>query len=110
MSDPIYNKEDKSENKSKILEKKTLNDPRTVPILFHEKKQLILLLLRDREYNIMELKQKTKMNPGTIKRHLNDLIAKDLVFLSRKEKNDYGIVLKYYRVTAKSFEITIKWP
>ena len=110
MTNSLYNKSKEPEEEIVIPEKKELSDPSIIPILFHEKKQEILYLLREKEMNIMELKQKTKLNPGTIKRHLDDLIAKGLVFPSRKVKNKYGIVLKYYRATAKSFIFNIKWP
>ena len=58
----------------------------------------------------MELKKETNLNPGTIKRYLDDLVSKDLVRLTRKVQNEYGFFLKYYRATAKLFVIHIEWP
>ncbi len=110
MTNSFYDKSKESGKEVVIPEKKELRDPSVIPVLFHEKKQEILYLLREKELNTMDLKEKTQLNPGTIKRHLDDLIAKDLAFLSRKVKNEYGIVLKYYRATAKSFILNIKWP
>jgi hypothetical protein len=106
----FYEKPEDSENDSDIPIKKEINDPSVVPILFHKKKQMILNLLLKKEFNIMELKKKTNLNPGTIKRYLDDLVSKDLVQLTRKVQNEYGFFLKYYRATAKSFVIHIEWP
>ncbi len=98
-----------SENNS-IMEEKTIINPNTVPILFHEKKQSILKLLIEKEMNIIDLKNVTKLNPGTIKRHINDLVTNDLAELSTEKVNKFGINMKYYRATAKKFLINIKWP
>ena len=103
-------KSEESESGSDIPIKKVINDPSVVPILFHKKKQIILNLLLKKEFNIMELKKETNLNPGTIKRYLDDLVSKDLVRLSRKVQNEYGFFLKYYRATAKLFVIHIEWP
>ncbi|MHA2362682.1 MAG: winged helix-turn-helix domain-containing protein [Candidatus Hodarchaeales archaeon] len=94
----------------KIAKVKEITDPETVPILFHEKKEELLALLVQKEMNIIELKNETKINPGTIKRHLNDLIEKGLIRQSREEKNIYGVLMKFYRATAKQFIVSIKWP
>jgi len=91
------------------LEKK-ITDPNAVPILFHEKKQLILKLLIEKEMTIIDIKNAIKMNPGTIKRHIKDLVENKLVKQSRIETNKYGIKMKYYRATAKRFIFNIEWP
>ena len=96
--------------KGVIENEKEVVDPDTIPVLFHEKKQEILKLLIQKEMTIIDLKKTTKMNPGTIKRHLNDLIDKSLVFQSRIEINKYGIKMKFYRATAKKYSIHISWP
>ncbi|MFX1284823.1 MAG: ArsR family transcriptional regulator [Promethearchaeota archaeon] len=106
----FYDKPEDSDENSDIPKVKVINDPSVVPVLFHQKKQIILNLLLEKELNIMELKQKTELNPGTIKRYLDDLVSKDLAFLTRKVQNEYGFFLKYYRATAKSFIIHIEWP
>ena len=59
---------------------------------------------------IIDLKHVTGMNPGTIKRHLSDLQKFGLVFISREKLNEYSIVMKYYRATAKTFVFQISWP
>lgn len=106
----FYKKPKELENEVEIPEVKRLTDPTVIPVLFHEKKQMILELLREKEMNIMELKHKTNLNPGTIKRHIDDLVSKELACISQQVKNKYGIVLKYYRATARSFIIHIEWP
>ncbi|MFX0015998.1 MAG: ArsR family transcriptional regulator [Promethearchaeota archaeon] len=106
----MFHDNSESDASSDIPESKIISDPSTVPVLFHEKKQMILNLLLEKELNIMELKQETNLNPGTIKRYLDDLVSNDLAFLSRKVQNEYGFFLKYYRATAKSFIIHIEWP
>lgn len=106
----FYDKPDDSDDYTDIPKTKAISDPSVVPVLFHKKKQKILNLLIGKELNIMELKQETNLNPGTIKRYLDDLVSKDLVFLTRKVQNEYGFFLKYYRATAQSFIIHIEWP
>ena len=106
----FYEKPEDSVDYPDIPETKVISDPSVVSVLFHEKKQAILNLLLKKELNIMELKKETKLNPGTIKRYLDDLVSKDLAILTRKVQNEYGFFLKYYRATAKSFIIHIEWP
>ena len=94
------------------MDKKVFTDPDILQILAHEKNQRILSLLIEEEMTIIDLKNETNLNPGTIKRHLNQLIEKELIEQSRIETNRYGIKMKFYRATAKQFEIDIKyrWP
>jgi transcriptional antiterminator len=106
----FYEKPKDSEDSLDIPKTKVISDPSAVPVLFHKKKQIILNLLLEKEMTIMELKQETNLNPGTIKRYLDDLVSKDLAFLTRKVQNEYGFFLKYYRATAKSFIVHIEWP
>lgn len=91
------------------LEKK-ISDPDVVSVLFHKKKQMILRILIHEEKNIMDLKKELKMNPGTIKRHLDDLRGKKLVAEPRIVINKYGIKEKYYHTTAKRFIVHLEWP
>ncbi len=93
-----------------LREEMLITNPDTVPILFHPKKEEILKLLINREMTIIDLKHATGMNPGTVKRHLTDLLENQLVFISREKVNEFSIVMKYYRASAKSFQISIKWP
>ena len=94
---------------NEILEEQLISDPATVPILFHEKKQEILRLLIQKEMNIIDLKSDTQMNPGTIKRHLMDLVDHNLIKQTRIEKNTYSITEKYYRATAKKYIVRLDW-
>ncbi|MHA1518840.1 MAG: winged helix-turn-helix domain-containing protein [Promethearchaeota archaeon] len=86
----------------------------TVPSLImqvmHEKKQLILKEIFKEGRTIQELKNLTKMNPGTVKRHLDELMKHKLVFVEREDRNAYNILMKYYRTTAKHFEIHFRLP
>ena len=87
-----------------------IENPAVVPIIFHEKKSQLLKILLEKEMTIMDLKNETKMNPGTIKRHLDDLLKYNLIFISRSETNEYGMVMKYYRAVAKTYKISLSWP
>lgn len=103
------NKKEKTTVES-ILPEKNITSPEAVPILFHEKKQEILKELVKKEMTIIDIKNKIDMNPGTIKRHLEDLVKVGLVIQTRTEKNIYGVNMKYYRATAREFIINLKWP
>ncbi|UYP44393.1 hypothetical protein NEF87_000678 [Candidatus Lokiarchaeum ossiferum] len=93
-----------------ISEVAIINDPSVVPILFHEKKQMLLSLIIPEEKTIIDIKNITKMNPGTIKRHLDDLVKKNLAVQSRFFTNEFGIKMKYYRAVARKFLVQIEWP
>ena len=104
-----------SEKKDITNKKKTINeelviiDPSAVSIIYHEKKSQILKLLVDKEMTIIDLKHATGMNPGTIKRHLNDLLKHKLIRISKEQLSEYSIVMKYYRAVAKRFRFNIEW-
>ncbi|MFX0066571.1 MAG: winged helix-turn-helix domain-containing protein [Candidatus Hermodarchaeota archaeon] len=93
-----------------VILEKLITDPDAVPILFHPQKQKILKFLLEKEMTIIDLKKATNMNPGTIKRHLTDLVKKGLAKQARTEINKYSITMKYYRATAQQFIVMIKWP
>jgi len=93
-----------------IDREKVITDANTLPVLFHEKKQTLLKILIDQEMNIIDLKNITGLNPGTIKRHLTDLLEKELIRIVRTEQNIYGVTMKFYRATAKQFVVNIRWP
>ena len=93
-----------------IQEELTITDSSLVLIVLHDKKKLILEQLLEKDMTIQDLRQTIGLNPGTIKRHLDDLKKNNLVFESRIEKNDYNITMKYYRAVAKSFRISIQIP
>ena len=89
-----------------------ISDPNIISIFYHEKKSEILKLLIKEELTLKEIKDKMDINPGTIRRHLDDLLAAGLVELTRTEINRYSMLMKFYRSTAKSFQIKVeyKWP
>ena len=93
-----------------IAEEKIISNPMTVAILFHKQKQQILELLIKQEMNIIEIKNATKMNPGTVKRHITALVDHDLVKQTNIKKNFRNITEKFYRTSAKKFIIYIEWP
>jgi len=90
-----------------------ITDPNAVSTLFHEVKGPILRLLIDRAMTIRELSEikidGKEYNPGTIKRHLEDLLNFGLI-QQKPVKNEYGITLKYYRATARKFIIYLEFP
>jgi len=92
----------------KIKEEIKITDPSLALIVFHEKKKMILKMLLEKAMTIQDLKKATNLNPGTIKRHLDDLVKNELVFVAQVKYSDYNIRMKYYRATAKNFIINIK--
>lgn len=104
------NKETSENNIYHIIEELVVTDHEVVPIIFHEQKSKILKLLIDEEMTIIDLKHKTGLNPGTIKRHITDLLKHNLIFISKEKINEFSIVMKYYRATAKSILFNVTWP
>jgi len=93
---------------SKIKEEIKITDSSLALIVLHEKKKMILKMLLEKAMTIQDLKKATNLNPGTIKRHLDDLVKNELVFVAKVKYSDYNIRMKYYRATAKNFIINIK--
>ncbi|QEE14435.1 ArsR family transcriptional regulator [Promethearchaeum syntrophicum] len=96
--------------KVEIQDELIITESSLVLIILHDKKKLILEQILEKDMTIQDLRQKIGLNPGTIKRHLDDLKLHNLVFESRIEKNDYNITMKYYRAVARSFKINIQIP
>jgi predicted transcriptional regulator len=82
-----------------------ISDPNLICILLHEQKRQILSAIFSEMKNIQEIKAKTGINPGTIKRHLDELMVHHLVVIRDTKKSDYNITMKYYQAAAKRFEI-----
>lgn len=93
-----------------IKEEFTLEDPDAIAIFKSEGKQDILRILIDQEMNIHDLKNKLKLNPGTVKRHIDQLIEFKLIVQTREDENSWGVRMKYYRSVAKKFIIHFEWP
>ena len=92
----------------KITDDLTISDPKLIACLIHEKKQVILKALMKSEFTIRELSRETKINPGTVKRHINELEQVGLIKFVRQEKNEYGILLKFYRSISRKFKINFE--
>ena len=104
MSEPQQEKID-------LQDEINIYDYSVVSVLFHDKKQEILKLLIDKELTIIEISKKLDgLNPGTVKRHLTDLENANLINISREEKNEFGINMKYYRAVAKKFNVNLSFP
>lgn len=98
------------EDAREIKDLMVVGSPELILIILHEKKKEILKLLFEKGHTIQELKNLTGINPGTIKRHLNQLEENNLVFVQYIKKNSYNIKMKYYRATAKHIKISIELP
>jgi DNA-binding HxlR family transcriptional regulator len=92
------------------LKKKVLGEPAEIRMILQKDKLQILNILLKEEKNIQQLKEATGINPGTIKRNLDDLIKNNLVFESAVKKSDYNITMKYYLAVAEEFEIKFAMP
>ena len=85
-----------------------VDNPKRAQALIHKDKQLIIKHLIQQEYKIIELKSLCKINPGTIKRHLDNLIELGLVFPPRIKINRRNVKEKYYRAIAQKFIVHIE--
>jgi predicted transcriptional regulator len=95
---------------NKILAVLEIKNLKSAQGLLHKDKNLIIRNLIEEEKKIIELKTLCKINPGTIKRHLDNLIELGLVSNPRININAKNIKEKYYRAVAKKFIIHIEIP
>lgn len=99
---PLHN------SKNNLIPVLEVNDSKLAHALIHKDKQLIIKYLIEHERKIIELKSLCKINPGTIKRHLDNLIELGLVSHPRIKINKRNIKEKYYRAIALKFIIHIE--
>jgi len=95
---------------TEVHDKLVLTDPKVIRVVLHEQKMQILKILLHEMKNIQELREITRINPGTIKRNLEELMAYGLIYIAAIKKSDYNITMKYYRATANRIEITFELP
>lgn len=93
-----------------IKDEIVLSDPEIISVFRSEGKQDILKVLINQEMNIHELKTILKLNPGTVKRHLDQLLEYKLIKQTREDENSWGVKMKYYRAVAKRYIIHFSWP
>jgi predicted transcriptional regulator len=95
----------------KIQESKIFCDPEKARILLQkDKNQILTLLTINGEMTIQELSKSAGINPGTIKRHIDDLIVEKLVFKSSQKRSEYNVKMKYYSAAADEYIIDIHIP
>jgi len=87
-----------------------ITDPEIIQHLIHDKKKILLEILIHAPLTIMDISKEMDLNPGTVKRHLTDLISAKLVINSHEEFNEKRIILKYYRTVARRFIFHFEWP
>jgi predicted ArsR family transcriptional regulator len=110
MSNKASSDKNSQKDKEDINEEMLLSDPSVVAILDHEMKQELLMLLIEKELNILEINKITEINPGTIKRHIDSLLQANLIKMTRIESNNWGVKMKFYRATAKRYTVKYSWP
>lgn len=97
---------------SQIRDVIVMTDPNAAMVLFSKKSPAIHLILDSlvhEEKTIYGLKVSLHLNPGGIKRHIDELLAHGFITQVRETRNDLGMTLKYYRATAKRFEFRFEW-
>ena len=87
-----------------------INNIDAATALYHPIKSRIMEILVKKEASVYDITKETSLNPGTVKRHMEDLLKNDLIVLSREILNPYNMIVKLYRSAAKSFEIRLRWP
>ena len=86
---------------------KIIRSPDLVAEIFHPDRGLILNELIDRELTLRELADITKMNPGTVKRHLKRLLDSGVIQISKKVLNENGVKQIYYHATSENFIVQL---
>lgn len=87
-----------------------VSDPVIISHLAHERKKILMDCLKSDHKTIMDLHRESGLNPGTVKRHLDELLDAGLVIYSREEFNERRILLKYYIAAARKIVFHYEWP
>ena len=107
----VNNNTDQKSSPLPVEEKKIIfTDPKIIRIILHEQKLQILNILLKEMKNIQELKDLTAINPGTIKRNLDELMEVGLVEVAETKMSNYNIKMKYYRAVGTQFELKFQLP
>jgi len=77
-----------------------VDDPEKIEVLNEPTRKQILRLLSDREMTLTQIAKKLGLSKRSVWYHLRVLLSRDLIFLTRKKLNAYGIEEKYYRARA----------
>ncbi|MHA1111707.1 MAG: winged helix-turn-helix domain-containing protein [Promethearchaeota archaeon] len=99
------------ENSDKIQDSIVITSPPQARALLHDdKKKIVTLLIENKAMTIQQLSMGAEINPGTIKRHLDSLIAENLVFMIFDDRSEYNVKMKYYSAVCREFLIDIHIP
>jgi len=99
------------ENSDKIQDSMLITSSDKARVLLHDdKKKIVTLLIKNQAMTIQKLSKATDINPGTIKRHIDGLIAENLVFMIFDDRSNYNVKMKYYSAVAREFTIDIHVP
>ena len=98
-------------NSDRIQESIIINDSVKARALLHDDKRTIITsLINNKARTIQNLNADTGINPGTIKRHIDDLISKKLVIMLFEDRSLYNVKMKFYSAIANEFKIDIEIP
>ena len=77
-----------------------IDDPEKIEILNEPTRRQILRLLSDREMTLTQIARELGISKRSVWYHLRVLLKRNLIVLSKKKVNAYGIEEKYYRAKA----------
>ena len=77
-----------------------IDDPEKIEILNEPTRRQILRLLSDREMTLTQIARELGISKRSVWYHLRVLLKRNLIVLSKKKVNIYGIEEKYYRAKA----------
>ena len=77
-----------------------VDDPEKIEILNEPTRKQILRLLSDRDMTLTQIAKDLGISKRSVWYHLRVLLKRDLIVLSKKKVNAYGIEEKYYRAKA----------
>ncbi len=109
-SNPLSNLPSNISSIPVIKDEILIENPVAIEILLHDQKKKILKLLIEKDMNLMDLKNATGINPGTIKRYIFEMKDAGLALPTIEKMHQNGIRMQFYRAKAKHFVIHIRWP
>lgn len=85
---------------NQIVSVMVIEDPKKIEVSCEPTRKQILRLLSDREMTLTQIAKELGLTKRSVAYHLRILLDEDLITLTKKKVNEYGIQEKFYKAKA----------